>query len=98
MEKNYKSYWKILKEKKILQLSFDYSGHTTSEINYQISLWKSGISKCKSRDHKFTSDNPNLRISYGTTALNEKQYVLVCTLISDDVNIYEPVNGPKIIE
>lgn len=95
-EKNYNQYWKVLKEKKTLQLQFQFFIETGTEIRYNLQLWKAGISKCKSRDSAFNRRNPDMRVEYDVQQQGENTHILTCTLINS-INYFSP-NGPTILE
>lgn len=64
-KKNYKRYWGILKDNKILRLVFQMGNFPSdSKLMHEVNLWKSGLSREKYKDYKYQTKNPYHRIEY----------------------------------
>lgn len=84
--KNYSHFWGILKDRNLIKLEFKDEGAGRANLEYQVSLWRSGISKSKTRDSKFNRMFPNARVCYDVTFQQKGVWqtaLLTCTLIAD---------------
>lgn len=100
MKKNYKRYWKILSEKRVLRLVFQHSKfqdmypNWKMRLNHEVTLWKAGLSREKYKDYTFQTKNPYHRIEYQLEINDEKgTTTLVATVL--DANQLLATN-PKI--
>ena len=104
--RNYKQYWNLLKDKFLLRLEFkDVTGSGRSALEYNVQLWKSGISKSKNRDGRFCREFPDARLAYETTYskadCGTNAVVLTCRLTATPVQLTAsdlPTDFPSILD